>query len=784
MDTRSIEALPRARMSDALKKLIAQDSSKLLERVQAKRAESSLLEFIKLCWPVLEPGRKFKEGRVVSTICEHLEAVAKKKIKRLNINVPPGCMKSLTTSVFWPAWVWGPANMPWARFVAFAYSEDLTIRDNKKMRALIESDIYQRYWGDRVKPNPKEWGAEKIANLATGFKLATSIGGVGTGERGDFIIIDDPHNVREGESDAKRNAAVMWFGETLPTRVNDQEDSPMVMIMQRVHEADVSGFVLENLRDEWEHLCLPMRHEPDHPYKSRTSLGFEDWRTEDGELLWPDRFPETAIAALEKTFRAAGGDYACNPAEAPVLMSDLSMRPISHVRIGDELIGFVLPWIKEGARDSRNTLTRCQVLDVFKRTAPVVKVTLDSGEVIRCTADHHWFKRVRDGENIYSPATIGSPLTRVCPPRLPDLTPDELRMGGWLGGFFDGDGSVSSCEKRGQPGFRPSCQIAFYQGFGRNAPNCEMLERVLEHFGFQYSIFKDERKDPHIGENFEYRNYRIISKPCLATFQKFIHVAQPVKWRDRLLEGVLRARFAMGKERVVSIEPDGEEMVYSLRTTTGNYVVWGLMSSNCAGQLQQRPAPREGGMFKRESFQIIEAKDVPSGGDVVRGWDLAATKDGRAAYTVGLRMRRVAVGDKVGYYIETITRGQWSPHQVDAEILKAAREDGRNALQDIPQDPGQAGKSQVAHFAKLLEGYNFVFSPESGSKEDRARPFSSQVEAGNVYLVRAPWNGPFLAEAENFPNGRFKDQVDAASRAYAKLIRRRSRTLAAKPEVI
>lgn len=674
MDTRSIEALPRARMSDALKKLIAQDSSKLLERVRAKRAESSLLEFIKLCWPVLEPGRKFKEGKVIEVLCEHLEAVAKKKIKRLNINVPPGCMKSLTTSVFWPAWIWGPANMPWARFVAFAYSEDLTIRDNKKMRALIESDIYQRYWGDRVKPNPKEWGAEKIANLATGFKLATSIGGVGTGERGDFIIIDDPHNVREGESDAKRNAAVMWFGETLPTRVNDQEESPMVMIMQRVHEADVAGFIIENLRDEWEHLCLPMRRELDHPYPSRTSLGFVDWRTEDGELLWPDRFPETAIAALEKTFRAAGGDYACNPAEAPVLMSDLSMRRIEDVRVGDELIGFKLPDIKDGCRDSRNTLTKCRVLDVFKRNAPVVRITLDSGEVIRCTADHRWFKRVRDGENVYSSAKIGSPLTRVCPSSIPDLTP--------------------------------------------------------------------------------------------------------------LLDGALGARFSMGKERVVSIEPDGVETVYSLKTTTGNYVVWGLMSSNCAGQLQQRPAPREGGMFKRESFQIIEAKDVPSGGDVVRGWDLAATKDGRAAYTVGLRMRRVTMGDKIAYYIEDIRRGQWTPHQVDGEIKKAAKDDGRNALQDFPQDPGQAGKSQVAHFSALLEGYNFTFSPESGSKEDRAKPFSSQVEAGNVYLVRAPWNGAFLAEAENFPNGRFKDQVDAASRAYAKLIRRRSRTLAAKPETI
>ena len=131
-----------------------------------------------------------------------------------------------------------------------------------------------------------------------------------------------------------------------------------------------------------------------------------------------------------------------------------------------------------------------------------------------------------------------------------------------------------------------------------------------------------------------------------------------------------------------------------------------------------------------------------------------------------------------------MSRGQWSAHQVDLKIKEAAINDGSGCLQDFPQDPGQAGKSQMAHFAALLEGYNFTFRPESGSKEDRARPLASQVEAGSIYLVRAPWNGAFLAEVENFPNGRFKDQVDAASRAYSKLIRRRSRTLAAKPETI
>jgi predicted phage terminase large subunit-like protein len=121
-------------------------------------------------------------------------------------------------------------------------------------------------------------------------------------------------------------------------------------------------------------------------------------------------------------------------------------------------------------------------------------------------------------------------------------------------------------------------------------------------------------------------------------------------------------------------------------------------------------------------------------------------------------------------YITDVDRAQKSPSGVEDMIVSNANLDGKSVRQDMPQDPGQAGKAQKITIGKLLHGLNFAFSLETGSKEDRATPLAAQCEIGNVYLVRADWNQQFLNEAALFPNGTFKDQIDAASRAYLALI--------------
>lgn len=275
----------------------------ILDELDRVDSEESLRDFIKLSWHILEPGRKFVPGWHIDAICDHLEAVTRGDINRLLINIPPGCMKSLTTDVFWPAWEWGPKNMPQRRYVSSSYSQDLTIRDNRRTRRLISSPWYQQKWGDRFQPEKDQNAKTRFDNDKTGFKIATSVGGLGTGERGDRFIIDDPHNIKDGESDAIRGEAIKWFLEVVPTRVTDPEKSAIIVIMQRVHTQDVAGTILE-MDLGYTHLRLPMEYEPDTKCMVEVT-GFEDPRTEENELLWPERMTRAVVERDKKSL----GEY-------------------------------------------------------------------------------------------------------------------------------------------------------------------------------------------------------------------------------------------------------------------------------------------------------------------------------------------------------------------------------------------------------------------------------------------------------------------------------------------
>lgn len=280
-----------------------QDPKAALRELDKFESEGSLKGFIKAAWHVVEPGRPFSDGWHIDAVCDHLEAVTDGHIDRLLINIPPGFMKSLTTNVLWPAWEWGPKGLGHHRYVSGAYSETLTVRDNRRTRMLIRDQWYQDLWGDQFFVMPDQDSKIKFENNKKGFKLATSVRGVGTGERGDRIIVDDPHNVKDGESDAYREEAVAWFTEVLPTRMSDPEKSAIVVIMQRVHENDVSGHIIANDLG-YTHLMLPMEFEAER--RCQTMIGFKDPRIEDGELLWPERFTPRVLERDKKVM----GSYA------------------------------------------------------------------------------------------------------------------------------------------------------------------------------------------------------------------------------------------------------------------------------------------------------------------------------------------------------------------------------------------------------------------------------------------------------------------------------------------
>jgi predicted phage terminase large subunit-like protein len=181
-----------------------------------------------------------------------------------------------------------------------------------------------------------------------------------------------------------------------------------------------------------------------------------------------------------------------------------------------------------------------------------------------------------------------------------------------------------------------------------------------------------------------------------------------------------------------------------------------------AGQMQQRPAPATGSEFQPDLIEIVDA--IPAGPiQRVRGWDLAAT-EGAGDYTAGVRLGRLQDGR---FIIDAAVREQFGTTKRDQLIKATAAADGHGRVtQSLPQDPGQAGKGQIAALTGMLAGHHVHASPETGDKVVRARPLASQVNAGNVLMLRGPWNKPLIEELRLFPSGLHDDQVDAASRAF------------------
>lgn len=267
--------------------------------VEKELCARSLSEFARRAWKVLEPAAELKWGWALDAICLHLEAVTDGRITRLLMNVPPGSMKSLLTGVIWPAWEWGPKGMPEKRYVGTAHEETLAIRDSRKCRDLIKSEWYQTLWP--IELDPSLDGKREFGNKKKGVRQARAFTSM-TGVRGDRVILDDPLSADSANSDAKLEAARIAFTETLPTRINSDK-SAIVVIMQRLNEKDVSGVILE-MGLPYVHLCIPMRFEPTR--KCKTELGWEDPRTEEGELMFPDRFGEEQVQELEKTLGSYG----------------------------------------------------------------------------------------------------------------------------------------------------------------------------------------------------------------------------------------------------------------------------------------------------------------------------------------------------------------------------------------------------------------------------------------------------------------------------------------------
>lgn len=269
----------------------------------------SLYDFLKDAWKVLEPGVPFTPGWHLEAICKHLEAVSNGEIKRLLINIPPRHSKSTLVSVIWPVWQW--LHKPSTQFLCASYALSLAIRDNRKSRLLIQSPWFQSVYQSAFTLSSDQNVKSYFENSSRGYRLAVSTGSAATGHGGSILIGDDLHAIDEKESDVARESCLDWFDTTFSTRLNNPSTGAIVVIGQRIHMDDISGHLIE--QGGWEHLCLPAEYDPDR--KCSTSIGWEDPRKEEGELLWKERFSREILERQKYNLGALGYSalYGQNP---------------------------------------------------------------------------------------------------------------------------------------------------------------------------------------------------------------------------------------------------------------------------------------------------------------------------------------------------------------------------------------------------------------------------------------------------------------------------------------
>jgi predicted phage terminase large subunit-like protein len=284
-----------------------------------------LYGFVRAAWDQVETT-PYVDGEHIRVICQVLEAVHRGEIPRLIINIPPGCTKSLLVSVFWPAWSW--MDEPDLRWMFGSHDDTLALRDARRTRELLDSSWFRDRWGDLVQVDHSGGVADTAGLYSTtagGLRLASTIGGRAVGWHAHRQVVDDP--TKPVDAAAASSAALRrvdtWWSSTMATRKADPKRFARVIIMQRVHVRDLSGICLE--AGGWHHLCLPMEYDPDHPYRSE-----EDWRTEAGELLCPERFDQEEVEQMTRDMgprvKAAQLDQLPHPPGGGVFQRDWTER--------------------------------------------------------------------------------------------------------------------------------------------------------------------------------------------------------------------------------------------------------------------------------------------------------------------------------------------------------------------------------------------------------------------------------------------------------------------------
>lgn len=259
---------------------------------EAERLRKDFRAFVYSAWPLMG-YRPIVPTFHIDALTEHIQACYQRELMRLLVTIPPGYLKSSIISVLGPAWMW--TWRPQERLLSASHSDELSTRDTRRSRAIMQTSWYQHRFGDVFGFSTDENLKTRYSNDQGGHRIRTHVGG-GTGDRGAVLQLDDPHNAQESHSEAMMQAAINWWGETWASRLDDSVEARGVKLVigQRISEKDLIGHLLANDEDagRWTHLCLPVRYERKHPflYPAKVTLAngrvlTGDKRKAEGELL-------------------------------------------------------------------------------------------------------------------------------------------------------------------------------------------------------------------------------------------------------------------------------------------------------------------------------------------------------------------------------------------------------------------------------------------------------------------------------------------------------------------
>lgn len=770
------------------------------DRMMAATCRESYYEFFKEFWGTVSQDR-LKLNWHIEKLCNELQLIAERvfldKPKEYDLvwNCPPGTTKSLNASVLWNAWIW--TRMPSARFGSGSYSERLALDLSRKARDCVTSDKYRRLFPEielREDQNTKGF----FMNTKGGQRYATGVGGTITGMHFHFIVVDDPIDPLGVMSDLVIKESNVWINETLADRCVEKQVTPFVLIMQRLHQMDPTGYWIETGK-KFRHRCLPA--------DSNYPIVPKEWSQYYANgLLDPIRLPQSVLDdKLTNGEAYYAGQYGQCLVPGTLILTKRGFVPIELVKNSD----FVF---------TRDGFCEVKWSGPTKFTNKLVSVLFNNGSIVTSTPEHPiWTK-----ENEFVP---------IANLRGGDYNSgfDRVLLGGhqWEGHDCQAQRLSSSMESftRGVESLSTSGDVAatkvgsictekfgdiitetspLVSTFITRTKTQTTIELRILNASLSRSISEGTLTDRkrirdfllesvHRSQLWKREGVGIggtLNTKLMFACSANVNSSQdttgrqntaPLDARKKLAypESSL-AEFVCGVEKdlhqaiiewsVVQkdvLNDDGVQVFDLTVDGAPEFYADGILVHNC-------PIPRGGLMFDISKLKYnTHAPDRWKRGPV-RYWDKAISQKKGAAFTVGTK-EALDFDDQV--WILDIVRGRWNSAQREGIIVATARSDGKGVKIGMEQEPAASGVESVENSIKrlALAGFRAYADKVTGDKEARADTFSIQVNNGNVVLLNAAWNAEFVKEMQYFPNSRYKDQIDSASGAHAMIEKRRIR---------